>query len=122
MTPEPAALTPKHCPSCTCFGRKFAISGAFEFQPLSRPAAAMIARLVRENRQLRAQLADRDATYPQRTAAAVVYKSKITISGDFAFDDPEAMAPPLGWADNRWLCTVGHGCVCGEDCQPTADL
>lgn len=22
-----------------------------------------------------------------------------------------------GWADARWLCTVGLGCVCGEGCD-----
>lgn len=22
-----------------------------------------------------------------------------------------------GWADVKWLCTVGLGCVCGEECR-----
>ena len=28
-----------------------------------------------------------------------------------------ADTPYSGWADVKWLCTVGHGCVCGEDCD-----
>lgn len=38
-------------------------------------------------------------------------------SGDQVPGDNKLLPVYEGWADNRWLCTVGHGCVCGEDCQ-----